>query len=95
LPTKNHHRLIGFGDRDRMTLAIIVGNARRHHVLGMGASASTVATPTSAAAMRKARVRSRGVLFVIVSVLIPREPGSLIGDKTKISLIVSDRFDAA
>ena len=62
-------RLIGFLDGDRVALAIIVGNARRHRVVGMGAGSKRHGETDKRSRPRRQgalRLRSRVIWAVIV-----------------------------
>ena len=70
---EDHDRLVGFLHRDRMAQAIIVGDAGgRHLVAGVRAGAERDGKAEQRCLpCGSARLRSTGVLVVIVLVLVP------------------------
>src|SRR3954470_4167041 len=88
---ENDDRAVGFVNSDGMTLAIIVGNTRRHFILGMPASSKhdCKADKRSRDAERTLAIEG----YLGCHLLCPR-PAS-VGDKAVGAAIIPGRLDAA
>src|ERR1700687_3092430 len=95
---ENDDGAVGFLNRDRMTHAVIVGDARRHHFsAGIGAGTQRGRKAKECAEQAQGSIAIDGCSICHRAVLVPYWWGSSvsINDKAVADLVAFSRFDAA